>query len=313
MLSKIMRNGIKRTVVDYTEDEQRIFDATGEIWLTVAVAGSIGLFGLMLWSASEGLLTNPHPRTNGFHTFGIYLLVSCAALGAGALFGFLFGIPRTRAVESAALRDGDDPGAVRRAVLTANTNLERVSDWLTTLLLGATLVQLNKIVEWIGDLGATIRTNPDQTVTTVLVLYFVVIGFLGTYLVTRLYLTYALQRMLLGPEPMIVGLRSRLEDALRTGDKAQLDTALTAFDKVKSRPELGDDPSLNLLVARAASKRVNLGALDANAKTKLQNDLLAAWNKAVATPAVKAKAKEAQPEFQNLDDTVKTAVNKALE
>ena len=33
----------------------------------------------------------------------------------------------------------------RQALLNSNTNLERISDWLTTMLVGATLVQLYKI------------------------------------------------------------------------------------------------------------------------------------------------------------------------
>src|SRR5438876_12148370 len=47
------------------------------------------------------------------------------------------------AVATAATRAG--PAAASHALLAANTNLERISDWLTTLLIGATLVQVKEI------------------------------------------------------------------------------------------------------------------------------------------------------------------------
>lgn len=51
----------------------------------------------------------------------------------------------------------DDPTAVKQAVLVANTNLERVSDWLTTLLLGATLVQIQPLAVWVSNLGTCFK------------------------------------------------------------------------------------------------------------------------------------------------------------
>jgi hypothetical protein len=313
MLLRLLRaNGtLYSGKVRYTEDEQRIFDATGDIWLAVILASLLGVTGLVLWSVSYGYLTSASPISTAVQTLGIYSLVACAASGAGSLFGFLFGIPRTREAERVASRS-DDPGSMRQAVLAANTNLERVSDWLTTLLLGATLVQLHDIVKWVGDLGENIQTNPDKTVTTVLVVYFVVVGFLGTYLVTRLYLTYALQRMLLAP-PAPVGLRQQLEDALRLGDKDRLDQALTALQEQGPAP---DDAEISLLIARATSKRIGLGSIDPDRKRTLEADLLAAWKKAMANADVKTRVKSDEAvrrEFQDLDDDLKTQINKELD
>src|SRR5262249_59046584 len=98
----------------------------------------------MVAAISGNIMVSPSPI--------LYGLTACAAAAAGALFGFLFAIPRTREAAAVAGRP-EDPTAVRQAVLVANTNLERVSDWLTTLLLGATLVQIKPLADWISNLG----------------------------------------------------------------------------------------------------------------------------------------------------------------
>jgi adenine-specific DNA methylase len=75
-------------------------------------------------------------------------LAAAAAASGGALFGFAFGIPRTldptsRAAVATAMSQGGSAGGIN-ALMAANTNFERASDWLTTLLIGATLVQITR-------------------------------------------------------------------------------------------------------------------------------------------------------------------------
>jgi hypothetical protein len=69
-------------------------------------------------------------------------LFAIASLAAGVFVGFLFGVPRTlssgREVEHPAVSGS-------RSSIRANTNLEQVSDWLTKILIGATLVQLGNV------------------------------------------------------------------------------------------------------------------------------------------------------------------------
>ena len=76
--------------------------------------------------------------------------------------GFIFGIPRTlgraRSAPVATVSEqGGRPAAESHALLAANTNLEHISDWLTTLLVGATLVQVRNIAEWISGLGKNLN------------------------------------------------------------------------------------------------------------------------------------------------------------
>ncbi len=164
----------------------------------VIIFALVGVAAILAWSFGQtGAAGAPGP----WRTFGLMVLIGLASAAAGALLGFLFGIPRTLdpasrvAVANAAAEGG--PAASSQAALAANTNLERVSDWLTTLLIGATLVQAGKVVDWVGSLGTTFSGDVTiATLTPLIVVYYSALGFLGIYLVTRLYLTFALRQTL---------------------------------------------------------------------------------------------------------------------
>ena len=71
-----------------------------------------------------------------------------AAATIGVLFGFLFGLPRARFIDKETGQRTDEDA--RKPARTGehylmNTNLIRVSDWLTTILVGVTLIQLGNI------------------------------------------------------------------------------------------------------------------------------------------------------------------------
>jgi hypothetical protein len=301
----------------YDSNEEKVFDATRWIARAIIAFAVVGIVGLSLWSFGDARAAAGSRWTIFLKNIGLYGLTACAAAAAGALFGFLFAIPRTREVATVAGRT-DDPTAVKQAVLVANTNLERVSDWLTTLLLGATLVQIQPLAAWVSNLG-TCTPPTCNPVTPILFIYYSVLGFLGTYLITRLYLTYALERTLsmLGvlPGPIIEGLQRKLTDAISSGNKDQLDQALAAFQQCQSRRDIADDPRLNLLVARTASKRIATDQqIDAARKNELQKDIVAAVKKAKGDPAVKAEAKAelAGNDFQGLDANVRGDIENEL-
>ena len=84
-------------------------------------------------------------ETIGWQTFGTTALVGIASAAVGALLGFIFGIPITLDPEGQALFHTErslkeDRSPARKQRSPQIQNLERVSDWLTTLLIGATLV-----------------------------------------------------------------------------------------------------------------------------------------------------------------------------
>jgi len=110
------------------------------------------------------------------------LLWSGACLFAGALVGFLFGIPKTVADPKSS--DSQKP----------NTNLEDISDWMTKIIVGLGLAQIHrippKLQEAAGYIAYTWGPAPaNSAFSYALMLYFSVVGFLGGYLLTRIFLS----------------------------------------------------------------------------------------------------------------------------
>jgi tetratricopeptide (TPR) repeat protein len=136
----------------------------------------------------------------------IGLLTAASAFAAGALVGFLFGIPRTVAQNAgtgAAANDG-----IPKSLYSPNTNLEQISDWLTKILVGVGLVQLGQIGGGIDDLAAGIEggLGPNgHAVAVMLMISFAIAGFLSSYMYTRLRLQNAL-------EPLREALKKQEED-----------------------------------------------------------------------------------------------------
>jgi hypothetical protein len=199
-LEEAVRSGKK-------EDESRD-QRTSYALSWIVLASAIGLFA----SAAYGI---------SFSSRGAILALLASILGyaAGGLLGFLFGFPRY--TENAPVQSADDLKAAARGQdaaaaskgLNANTNLERIVDWLMTIIVGATLVNIGDMVTW-GKRAFRLLTEvvqavpPEQLamaanastkvqlVTTIanpvpgalLVLPFMVAGFLHLYLWARRYL-----------------------------------------------------------------------------------------------------------------------------
>jgi hypothetical protein len=120
--------------------------------------------------------------------------IAAAAVAAGSIVGFLFGIPRTLTAEVPAVT-GTEGGASGAATIRSNTNLEQISDWLTKIIVGVGLVELGQLRTSMGDLvdylapalGDDASAKPF---TLSIILYFSIAGFLGSYIVTRLVLQH---------------------------------------------------------------------------------------------------------------------------
>lgn len=143
------------------------------------------------WSNFLGVLSNS-------------CLIGAAFISIGGLLGFIFGIPRvvrfvppapgpesssktSSSSGEAAVRFQDD----RR--LSTNTNLEDISDWLTKILVGAGLAQLAVLPGQLKRLADFFHASMPLTAEAALmiILNFFVLGFMGSYLLTRLFLTEA--------------------------------------------------------------------------------------------------------------------------
>jgi hypothetical protein len=130
-------------------------------------------------------------QTWGFACLG--LLWALALYAMGVFIGFLFGI--TRVVENTAAAGG----TTSPLRYLPNTGVEQIADWLTKIIVGLTLVELRKIPPAIASFSAIIAMslgNSDRTrgLAYAMVLFFPIMGFLGMYLSTRLYLNQGIRR-----------------------------------------------------------------------------------------------------------------------
>lgn len=111
-----------------------------------------------------------------------------ASLGVGSILGFVFGIPRALQSNSTAPKSEEDP-----AKYSPNTNLERISDWLTTIIIGITLTQFKDIQASFervsGEFATALGTQPNVFFAGAILAFFAIAGFLVAYLWTRLRLS----------------------------------------------------------------------------------------------------------------------------
>lgn len=162
---------------------QRATKAQGPPWWALGMALTGAIILLLVYS-----LTAP----NSSVVFAVELIAGLAALVGGALLGFLFGIPRTppRSQTNGGAADGA-PESQNRPVYEPSNNLEQVSDWLTKILVGAGLVQLEEMRDFLNEIGAHVGTAvggaATGVVTQLTLLVFGILGFLGGFLWTRVY------------------------------------------------------------------------------------------------------------------------------
>lgn len=180
---------------------QRLLQSTGQIarrqgWTNpFLIAMGLGLVSTILVASSR--CGESETACNRLQTVGVALLVALAAVASGALLGFLFGIPRAGA--------GDATSASKtfewqRRPYAPNTNLEQISDWLTKIVVALGLAQLTRIPSEYESLANYVsRAFGEQQVppslAAVMLAYYAILGFLVTYLWTRLFLSGEFNRV----------------------------------------------------------------------------------------------------------------------
>lgn len=173
------------------------------------------IFGVIILSVLGGL---NHHVDEGRHFIAGFILAA-AALAVGAFLGFLFGIPRSQQGE---LSDKDRENGLRS--YAENTNLEQISDWLTKIIVGLTLVQFREIIDYLDKIGgyfgpAIIKSDSldvQKAVSVAIIIYFLIIGFMFLYLWTRIYVETLFQRQ-------SALLKNELEDLLDDRDEQNND------------------------------------------------------------------------------------------
>lgn len=132
------------------------------------------------------------------------LLWALGYFSAGAVIGFLFGIPRVLQQDGVPAPNpppggaaGSQPGALNTYSIRVNTNLEQISDWLTKIFVGLGLIELQRVPEHLNRAATFVGHglgNGSKFFAGALIVYFSLIGFLGFYLITRLYIAGAFSR-----------------------------------------------------------------------------------------------------------------------
>lgn len=136
-------------------------------------------------------------------------LIGAAFASVGALLGFIFGVPRAPKPSPQQVKQSSTPDTSSlsgRATgvpgndhqLNTNTNLEEISDWLTKILVGAGLAQLAVLPGHLKQLASYVSDWPSPpfmppAAVLMIIINFFVLGFMASYLLTRLFLREAFQ------------------------------------------------------------------------------------------------------------------------
>jgi hypothetical protein len=127
---------------------------------------------------------------------GVLQLWAMASVAAGALVGFIFGVPKwTRPKTITSQRERYEP----------NTNIEKLSDWLTKMLVGVGLVEFHELGPLINRMsdrmtaGLALRGGAKRSALeahalgNAIIVYFFVAGAIQGFLLTRMFLSRAWQ------------------------------------------------------------------------------------------------------------------------
>jgi len=154
-------------------------DDKAAFWESLAIAAfTIGTLTIVTFSA---------PFNSGWlQRSGLMFAIAIGAWMGGGALGFLFGVPRFKS--TSATQNPLTMNANTNATIgfIPNTNLEQISDWLTKIIIGATLVQLGPLKEEIGNLcdnvGIALGNKQAGIFCGGIVVFFFFSGFLWGYL-----------------------------------------------------------------------------------------------------------------------------------
>jgi hypothetical protein len=156
--------------------------------LATYTAGLFGLCVILLGFGFTVILAAPFFRESiagGIATFVVTLLSALMCLSVGAILGLMFGIPRYSKLSG-----------IDNAV-APNNNLEQISDWLTKMIVGISLVQFDAIVQRTKALatqitaamnGCASNCGDSYAMGLAVIGFFFAAGFLMMYLWARVYL-----------------------------------------------------------------------------------------------------------------------------
>lgn len=188
------------SAVKTNSSPQQLIGREPNVWAILKQLIWLGLIAILVlsigsvWEAKNG--NEGKVELLGFlKSCGTAVLISGACFSAGALTGFLFAIPKllqnTNLLPEQIKQD--------QTVILHNDNLVQISDWLTKIIVGVGLTQLNNIPDGLSAVGKQLGKSfgdgdHGSNIASGCVLYFVVVGFLSAYIWTRLYFVKLLRQ-----------------------------------------------------------------------------------------------------------------------
>jgi len=173
---------------------------------------------------------------------GLAVLAAAGAFSAGGVLGLLFGAPRWGDGSAPAAQADGAPGGTAAVQSTPsnvrpNTSLEKVADWLTTIIVGLGLVHLKDLEGRLTDMGIWL-TNAitlearglNGTPGVVLALSFSVAGFLMVYLWSLRFLPSEIE----GAYAAIKRLKQQKENLTKTLEKFRTDPLFNVTPEVQA-------------------------------------------------------------------------------
>jgi hypothetical protein len=147
--------------------------------LSVLVMCAVPALAILMFSSNL-----EHGR---WSVFAVGVVISAAGFVSGGLLGFLFALPRSTTVA------GSSGNTTVAITVRPNTNLEDVSDWLTKIIVGVTLIQIGKADTALGFLftrtGDAMGGGPSATTfSACLLVYSFACGLMGGWVATRLFI-----------------------------------------------------------------------------------------------------------------------------
>lgn len=166
----------------------RTGEAENDEWLLrLVVVTALGMCVIVLYSVQWLDL-------NSIQIIGLALLTGGGAWLVGVVVGFLFGIPRLSLDDQHGKQENTKAALGR---YRPSTSLEEIADWLTKMIVGVGLTQLNKIPTKLDALASYVAKGmgdsyaSHKVLVLVICVYFLSCGFLFGFLWARLYLLKA--------------------------------------------------------------------------------------------------------------------------
>jgi uncharacterized integral membrane protein len=151
---------------------------------------SIGVIAIIVISLC--LKTKNEVHYPFWSNLGLFVCVALAAMLVGGFMGFLFGIPRS------VQNNDNNPLTGTRD----NTNLEQISDWLTKIIIGVSLTQIQEIRKNFDTITLNLVKgfSPNSQLIAYpfvsgLIIFSAIAGFMIIYIWSRMYLQIKLKQI----------------------------------------------------------------------------------------------------------------------